>query len=691
MTYGIVDVIEAYMSGAKTTTTQMEPREILPFPTVTICPQSKEHERSYDFSGFFGPMEQIIMWDDENFQQLAGLDDPMADLPFSFYGENRTADDDGMQETCIRPFAAGSHDSLSMLGFVEEQLGPNKYVLDGYSGLKQTSSLKPILYCSFNEGPCHDGDFEYMELHSRGNCFTFNSDRKKYVRRNTPSNSGFNESWDPWQGLRLVLAPYSMRPTSIGGYTVFVWRPGGEDYALDEGADAKLGAVSYVGLKMVEFQRLRPEFGGDCAPDSYLRLRFDPEVFVVTNETVYSKEVCRDYCIASRLLQEYSHGQSEVDCLPFSYSSLLTNNEIPTCAQREHFILCFLCPVLVHIHSSWFHFYMPRARRAHPYVGVRVSSDVSSVGSSVVSPSWSPRLSPMGVFSMGPPKNSPLKNWSSYPTPSDCSVMVSSDLRPIFAEEMDVRLILREPDAFRREREALDNLAQLWGTHYYIISVFDLRRVVAEPVERKWSSWSKWTRSRCEAHMVDEAILAMPLRVAGRRTTPDSLSTLLIGTLVTSTQLKLSSWSKWTRSRCEAHMVDEAILALPPRQWYLSCTIGEWWGHHCRIWAADHHGFPENHRPTPRKDIIYGHSVVPTWGNLASNGMEMETGMKTAVVSELSGGGLLWADVLRAVIGSYFRFSVGFNESHSLADSPALTDASRCLSLRKNLHRYRPM
>ena len=97
------------------------------------------------------------------------------------------------------------------------------------------------------------------------------------------------------QGLRLVLAPdFSPKLDSHSagiGYRIIIRNLQDDVYSFDDGFDANLGVVSSVRLKMVEFERIDPEDGGNCAKESYLLQRFDPKIFMVTNETAYSKEV----------------------------------------------------------------------------------------------------------------------------------------------------------------------------------------------------------------------------------------------------------------------------------------------------------------------------------------------------------------------------------------------------------------
>ena len=86
---------------------------------------------------------------------------------------------------------------------------------------------------------------------------------------------------------------------------------------------------------MLQFERIPPEQGGNCADDSYLLQRFDPELFGITNKTAYSKEVkahdhdgfgghldlkkssffdqdCLKFCVATRVVLE---SEFSIPCL----------------------------------------------------------------------------------------------------------------------------------------------------------------------------------------------------------------------------------------------------------------------------------------------------------------------------------------------------------------------------------------
>ena len=97
------------------------------------------------------------------------------------------------------------------------------------------------------------------------------------------------------QGLRLALGPnfptLSSRVSYATGYKIFIRKPQNSTFSIEEGFNANLGTISYIGVKMVELERIPPDQGGDCANDSYLLQRFDPKIFQIMNETAYSEEV----------------------------------------------------------------------------------------------------------------------------------------------------------------------------------------------------------------------------------------------------------------------------------------------------------------------------------------------------------------------------------------------------------------
>ncbi|CAG0900821.1 unnamed protein product, partial [Darwinula stevensoni] len=74
MTYGIIDIIKSFISSPKTTSTQIEPQETLPFPVINICVQKHEtYDLPFEFSGIFAPLEKMLVWSGDLQEELMRL------------------------------------------------------------------------------------------------------------------------------------------------------------------------------------------------------------------------------------------------------------------------------------------------------------------------------------------------------------------------------------------------------------------------------------------------------------------------------------------------------------------------------------------------------------------------------------------------------------------------------------------
>ncbi|CAG0892218.1 unnamed protein product [Darwinula stevensoni] len=152
-----------------------------------------------------------------------------------------------------------------------------------------------------------DSDFRKKDL-----CLTFNYRRDKEVILEVQQDPDFEiySKKTARQGLRLALAPHFQISSDKSSYTVghrlFIQNPQDFTHTLEDGIKTNLGTISNIGLKMVEFERIPPDLGGNCAVDSYLMQRFDPNIFRITNETPYSKEVCLKCCVATQLMLDFN-------------------------------------------------------------------------------------------------------------------------------------------------------------------------------------------------------------------------------------------------------------------------------------------------------------------------------------------------------------------------------------------------
>ncbi|CAG0892840.1 unnamed protein product [Darwinula stevensoni] len=210
-----------------------------------------------------------------------------------------------------------------------------KFLLDASSRV-DLEGIK-ILHCSFNEEPCREADFSLEKNEVLGNCITFNYRRDKDARHiSHPEITSNNSGWD---GLRLALAPYywGTQSASITGYRLFIRKPQDITYTIDEGFNASLGEISHIGLKMVEFERIPPDQGGNCAQDTYLLQRFDPEVSHITNRTAYSKQLCQDLYASTLLMDDYN---VSLDCI--STLVMTHHRKILDIPEVDHGKVCYI-------------------------------------------------------------------------------------------------------------------------------------------------------------------------------------------------------------------------------------------------------------------------------------------------------------------------------------------------------------
>ncbi|CAG0892288.1 unnamed protein product [Darwinula stevensoni] len=332
MTYGIIDIIKSFISSPKTTSTQIEPQETLAFPVINICVQKHETgDLPFEFSGIFAPLEKMLVWSGDLQEELMRLSET-SDTNQRGNTTSTSLSDDDVYETNLRT--------------LENQLGQNKYLLDGYSkysGKDCTDDIvNCILHCSFNGLPCNDSDFESYFHSTVGHCLTFNYGKDKKVQRHDYPYASDDIISDSRQGLRLVLAPHSSQHLnqlpSVGGYRLFVRDLQDFTFSLEKGFDADLGMASFAALKMTEYERIPLDQGGDCSPDSYLFERFDPNIFKVTKNSIYTQSFCQELCVAAQMLRDHKDSlscledalddvmyidYSEIDCNETFYYAVL--------------------------------------------------------------------------------------------------------------------------------------------------------------------------------------------------------------------------------------------------------------------------------------------------------------------------------------------------------------------------------
>ncbi|CAG0902759.1 unnamed protein product, partial [Darwinula stevensoni] len=148
-------------------------------------------------------------------------------------------------------------------------------------------------------------DFTVLQTGAYGTCVTFNCKGGKNVHGSQDSNSegygskepDFFKSMKPSEGLQLVLTTYAPNEVFLlspaDGFRLTVHPIESDPNPLGEGFDVNLQMVSNVVISKMQFERLHPEDGGNCALDTFLMQRFGTEVFNITQDTKYSKkEIC---------------------------------------------------------------------------------------------------------------------------------------------------------------------------------------------------------------------------------------------------------------------------------------------------------------------------------------------------------------------------------------------------------------
>ncbi|CAG0901891.1 unnamed protein product, partial [Darwinula stevensoni] len=208
-----------------------------------------------------------------------------------------------------------SNETVKVDDFLSMLLLTSSYTLSDfreYLNLADAVSdiMKSIQHSSFNDVPCNPeyvsdiiclrkyrmSDFRVKNDSNYGQCLTYNYKGDKRVSR-SGSSGGLHLRlvWNAKNELVLLA--------QAKGFRVALHHPKAEPDPLGEGFDVGLNMNSYVGVRKMSFERLRPDTGGDCAFDSYLQERFDKRIFKVSDENKYSKKLCLELCKLWRIHQ----------------------------------------------------------------------------------------------------------------------------------------------------------------------------------------------------------------------------------------------------------------------------------------------------------------------------------------------------------------------------------------------------
>ncbi|CAG0898204.1 unnamed protein product [Darwinula stevensoni] len=111
-------------------------------------------------------------------------------------------------------------------------------------------------------------------------CITFNGDGDMNVKQKQEQGekSSLNSRMGPSDGLQLILSSHVkwlIFGYNANGFRLIIHPPEIDHQEWDgKGFQINLGTTSYVTIKKMSLQRLPPDEGGDCAPNSFLEKRF---------------------------------------------------------------------------------------------------------------------------------------------------------------------------------------------------------------------------------------------------------------------------------------------------------------------------------------------------------------------------------------------------------------------------------
>ncbi|CAG0900735.1 unnamed protein product [Darwinula stevensoni] len=316
--YLVVEAMEAinlYLQYQKATSITLDQKKSIAFPAVTVCP--------------YGPLRKDLTDDSTltRFKNLFRLNDDLrtaigqsAPLDSSCSragnGSSPASNDTacsvgnaGTATSCVKPFAYLNHGTVEINGTTyrtddyPSMLLLTNLALEDFrsflaladdSGIISPSALVPD--CTFGGAPCGPEDLQWVTDPYYGKCVSFN-----YRGNKTTERAGL------LHGLHLRLSWNGSDPLTLlspaEGFRLVLHDPQLPPDPTTEGLDAAPRKNSHVAVRKTQVNRLPPENGGSCSPDSYLGDRFNG-LFTKSNETKYSEKLCLELCKIEKILNE---------------------------------------------------------------------------------------------------------------------------------------------------------------------------------------------------------------------------------------------------------------------------------------------------------------------------------------------------------------------------------------------------
>ena len=270
MTFGLVNIIQDYLSYEPITKMEFIRHASLEFPTVTICNKSP------------------LNTNDENFVKFKKIFDG---LKQNFYGKVK-----------------GTQNINNYMLFFQQYSKLQVFLLSNNTEKKKMSySVDDMLInCQFNSIGCSKKDFEYYYTNSYGNCYKFNSGLDW-----NNNKIDIKSSTNPGRQNALNFILYTGKPNDeylfqkSDGIILFIHNSTTIPLTQLEGISLSPGYETDIVINQVEFNRLSKPYS-DCIIDTSSPNSFDSNLYKSTFNSikVYRQKFCLQLCYQEYLIEK---------------------------------------------------------------------------------------------------------------------------------------------------------------------------------------------------------------------------------------------------------------------------------------------------------------------------------------------------------------------------------------------------
>ena len=268
MTFGLVNIIQDYLSYEPITKMEFIRKSSLEFPTVTICNKSP------------------LNTNDENFFKFKNIFDGWKQ---NFYGKVK-----------------GTQNINNYMILFQQFSKLKVFILSNNEKKKISYSIDDMLInCQFNSIACSKNDFEYYYTNSYGNCYKFNSGLDW-----NNNKIDIKSSTNPGRQNALNFILYTGKPNDeylfqkSDGIILFIHNSTTIPLTQLEGISLSSGYETDIVINQVEFNRLSKPYS-DCIIDTSSPNSFDSKLYKSTFNSikVYRQKFCLQLCYQEYLIE----------------------------------------------------------------------------------------------------------------------------------------------------------------------------------------------------------------------------------------------------------------------------------------------------------------------------------------------------------------------------------------------------